>query len=128
MKFGGECTEFLPIPQKKNRKNTITSLVSKDGREIFYHEEKSLLLWNAFKERLGHSEFTQMYLDLNFLLSLGEGQEVLDEPFTTEEIDKIIIELPNHKSPSPDGFNGEFLKRCWPLFHKTSMSFAKVFF
>ena len=51
---------------------------------------------------------------MDSLLSRGEGLEVLDEPFTREEIDKIIAELPNHKCPGPDGFNGEFLKKCWP--------------
>jgi hypothetical protein len=36
-------------------------------------------------------------------------------PFTQEEIDQIIQLLQTDKSPGPDGFNGEFLKRCWPI-------------
>jgi hypothetical protein len=32
-----------------------------------------------------------------------------------EEIDAIVQSLPADKSPGPDGFNGDFLKRCWPI-------------
>jgi hypothetical protein len=36
--------------------------------------------------------------------------QVLVEPFTREEIDSIVKELPNDKSPGLDGFNGFFFK------------------
>lgn len=39
----------------------------------------------------------------------------LESPFSKEEIDKVVADLPNNKSPGPDGFNGEFMKKCWPL-------------
>jgi len=41
--------------------------------------------------------------------------EWLEQPFSKEEIDRIIAELPTNKFPGPNGFNGEFLKKCWPL-------------
>lgn len=56
-----------------------------------------------------------MYLDIASLLTRVDGLEHLEAPFTREEIDRIISELPNHKSPRPHGFNGEFLKKCWPI-------------
>lgn len=37
----------------------------------------------------------------------------LEATFTKEEIDGIIADLPNDKSPGPDGFNNEFIKKCW---------------
>jgi hypothetical protein len=37
----------------------------------------------------------------------------LKAPFTYEETDAIVKNIPTDKSPGPDGFNGAFLKRCW---------------
>jgi hypothetical protein len=36
----------------------------------------------------------------------------LEAPFTLDEIDAIVKNMPTDKSPGPDGFNGAFLKRC----------------
>jgi len=129
VKFGYECTEFFHANASiKNRRNTITSLVSDGGREVFNHDEKATLLWNSFKKRQGKFEFGHMYLDLQSLIVQVEGLEILDISFTREEIDKIIAYLPNHKSLGPDGFNGEFLKKCWPIilqdFYELCESFA----
>ena len=41
--------------------------------------------------------------------------EALCDPFSTEEIDAIILDLPNDKSPGPDGFNNLFFKKAWPI-------------
>jgi hypothetical protein len=39
----------------------------------------------------------------------------LADPFTAAEIDSIINNLPNGKSPGPDGFNSNFMKKCWQI-------------
>jgi hypothetical protein len=38
----------------------------------------------------------------------------MESPFLVEEIDDIFKNMPNDKSPGPDGFNGVFLNKCWP--------------
>jgi len=40
---------------------------------------------------------------------------VLSEPFSTAEIDIVVKEMPIDRAPGPDGFNGCFLKSCWPI-------------
>jgi hypothetical protein len=54
-----------------------------------------------------------MYFDLQFLLSPTKNLEGLEEPDKKEEIDLIVQQLPSDKSSGPDGFNGDFLKKCW---------------
>ena len=53
-----------------------------------------------------------MLFNLNELLVQHLDLSRLEVNFTKEEIDGIIVELPSDKSPGPDGFNNEFIKRC----------------
>ena len=39
----------------------------------------------------------------------------LTTPFTHAEIDDVVKEMPADRAPGPDGFNGAFLKVCWPI-------------
>jgi len=96
----------------RHRQNTISSLQDSNGSIQQTHEEKTALLWNSFKERLGISEISQMLFNLRDLLLHVDGLESLEAPFTKEEIDDIVAKLPNNKS---DGFTNEFIKGCWPL-------------
>lgn len=79
------------------------------------HSSKEKVLWDDFKVRLGTSEFNGFHLDPEFFIHSFEHLEFLEAPFTHEEIDTVIRCLPNDKSPGPNGFNNEFLKKCWPL-------------
>ena len=36
-------------------------------------------------------------------------------PFTHAEIDAVVKEMPPDRAPGPDGFNGAFIKACWPI-------------
>ena len=39
----------------------------------------------------------------------------LEAPFTHEEIDNIIKQMPNDKAPGPNGFNAAFHRACWDI-------------
>jgi hypothetical protein len=69
-----------------------------------------------------------MYFDLQSLLTRLDDTIGLEEPFTREEIDSIIQLLPTNNSPGPDGFNGEFLKRCWPTVAKDFYALCQGFY
>ena len=59
-----------------------------------------------------------MHFDLHNLLSQQNNPEIfqdLEKPFSDEEINQIVKELPHDKSPGPDGFNNEFFKACWEI-------------
>lgn len=97
----------------KHRNNLIAQLQKNNGQIVHSHAEKEIVLWEAFKERLGHSDFTSMTFNLSFFLESNSELNWLEEPFTTDEIDAVVRNLPNDKAPGPDGFNNEFFKRCW---------------
>jgi hypothetical protein len=46
------------------------------------------------------------------LVQRNDDMEHLSTPFTTEDIDKIVKQMPADKSTGPDGFNGLFIKSC----------------
>jgi hypothetical protein len=53
--------------------------------------------------------------DLPSLLFFHSDLHWLDEPFSKQEIDSIVAALPSDKSPGSDGFNTNFIKKCWPI-------------
>ena len=56
-----------------------------------------------------------MKFDLANIIKKRNYLDQLRVPFTKEEIDKVISQMPGDKSPGPDGFNAAFLKSCWEI-------------
>lgn len=56
-----------------------------------------------------------MLFDLPSLFGPGSDLHPLIQPFTSSEIDGIIWVLPSDKSLGPDGFNNNFIKKCWGI-------------
>ena len=56
-----------------------------------------------------------MKFDLPTLVNRSNNLDHLTEPFTPEEIDAVVKEMPPDRAPALDGFSGAFLKACWPL-------------
>jgi hypothetical protein len=79
------------------------------------HKDKEQLIWEGFKIRLGISEFNGFQVDPSDFIDPVPGLQDLEMPFPNEEIDGVIKNLPNNKSPGPNGFNNEFYKKCWPV-------------
>jgi hypothetical protein len=42
-------------------------------------------------------------------------------------MDEVIKEMPSDRAPGPDGFNGLFLKKCWPIIQTEFYHLAKEF-
>jgi hypothetical protein len=53
--------------------------------------------------------------------------EVLQAPSQKEEIDNIVQNLPLGKSTDPDGFNTNFMKKCWHVICEDFYSLCEGF-
>jgi hypothetical protein len=91
------------------------------------HDQKAALLWTSFKEVLDQSEDTTMFFQHDSLIQSVDLSK-LDHPFSPKEIESLIKELPTDKAPSPYGFNGMFIKKCWPIIKDEFMPLIKDFY
>jgi len=48
--------------------------------------------------------------------------------FSKQEIDQVVKSLPSDKAPGPDGFNSDFVKRCWPVICQDFYNICNAFF
>jgi mannosylglycoprotein endo-beta-mannosidase len=77
---------------------------------------------------LGISEFSGLNFELTSFITPAEDIDWLQREFFKEEIDKIIMDLPNNKSPRPNGFNGEFLTKCWSVITQDFYDLISAFY
>jgi hypothetical protein len=126
---GDICSRFFHAHATvKHRRNSIALLSDDNGSFFSDHDGKAGLLWNVFKCRLGSSDFSDNVFDLSSLISLQEDLHWLEEPFTKQEIDNIVAALPTDKSSWPDGFNTNFLKKCWPVISQDFYDLCEQFY
>jgi hypothetical protein len=97
---------------------------------FFDHEEKSAIIWQSFKSRVGCSDNPTMQFGLDMFISVIDSMNFssLETPFTHEEIDEVIKLMPSDKAPDHDGFNEAFLKNCWNLVKEQFYRLCDYFF
>jgi hypothetical protein len=130
IKMAEDNTKFFhAMATARYRRNNIAMLKSEDGQVVTDHQEIAGMLWSSYRNRMGQTEGISMQFDLNRLFAKVSGLEELTIPFSKEEMDLVIKEMPPDKAPGPDGFNGLFLKKCWPIvkeeFYKLAADFQK---
>lgn len=79
------------------------------------HISKESILFEAFKQRMGTCTTLDMKFNLSGLLRTDVDFDSHTTPFPHAVVDAVINEMPHDRAPSPDGFNGTFLKACWPI-------------
>jgi hypothetical protein len=67
---------------------------------------------------MGTSVGIHMRFDLQRLITYVDGLDDIVAPFTIEEMDAVVKSMPLDKAPSPDGFNGFFMKKCWSIIRR----------
>jgi hypothetical protein len=59
-----------------------------------------------------------MQFDLVAIIKRVDDLDDLTSPFSNNEMDEVIKEMPGDRAHGPDGFNGLFLKSVGPLFKR----------
>ncbi|VFQ86685.1 unnamed protein product [Cuscuta campestris] len=115
--YGDQDTKYFHAWVKKRRlQNQITSITNEDGLLVEGKKEVAKVLVNYFQKQLGIPNDT---LDImKDIVNMGkclyiEQQLMLIASPTQEEIKNCLFEIPNHKSPGPDGFSSGFFKHQW---------------
>jgi len=98
------------------------------GNLVCGHDQKASILWNDFKERMGVSGNPIMLFNLEVLMHRTEDLSSLVLPVTEIEVSNIVASLPVDKAPDADGFNGLFLKKCWPIIKMDVFQLCREFF
>lgn len=128
VKLGDAGTSFFHANATiRHRKNLITQLSLPNGSTVSNHADKQLAIWEDFKVRLGISEFSGFLVDPAMFINRCDTLDLLEGPFSSNEIDGVIKNLPNNKSPGSDGFNNEFYKKCWFIIKADFYNLCKAF-
>jgi hypothetical protein len=99
----------------RHNHNFIATIQDESSNMISGHVAKAEILWEAYKNRLGTKGDSVMVFDLDTVLQSSQDLDTLEAPFTENEVNSVIANLPNGKALGPDGFNTDFLKECWPV-------------
>ena len=113
-----EKTNKIDTPQpdslkKEREENQINKVRSEKGevaadnaeiqRIIRYHYEQ------LYGNKMDNLEEVDRFLEKLNLLRLNQKEiEIMNNPIISTEIEAVIKNLPQNKSPGPDGFTGEF--------------------
>lgn len=89
--------------EKRLEPHSITNAFSTYYKDLYNLKDDSSTHQPSQKE-------IQTFLDNTNLPSITAQLLSLNEPFTISEILQVINNLPNSKSPGPDGFTGEYYK------------------
>jgi hypothetical protein len=81
-----------------------------------------------FKTGIGSTINPEMQYNLEDLVLNHEGLDQISAPFTKEEIDNVVKQMPTDKAPGPDGFNGMFFKKCWHIIKEDIYQLCNDFF
>ena len=125
--LGDENSSFFQaMANQNNCKKFIGSLTIDEDILVTNHEQNDAILWNAFKDRMGRSDFHSIHYDLTSLLH-NENLFSLIEAFSLDEVNSVLKDLPNSHARGPDGFNGLFIKKCWHIIKENFLRYLNSF-
>ncbi|RVX02249.1 hypothetical protein CK203_028313 [Vitis vinifera] len=129
LKEGDRNTGFFHRMASAHRRNNCMERAKINGEWFLEEQEIREGITNAFKELL--SEDTGWKADIGSLQLdqiNQEESEILERPFTEEEIQGALMEMNGDKVPGPDGFTLAFWQSCWEFIKEEIIEMFKEFY
>ncbi|KAL9686915.1 hypothetical protein QQ045_031309 [Rhodiola kirilowii] len=133
LKEGDSNTNFFHSrDSQRKKKNTVEKIKGKDDNWITEEAELCGEAVRHFLDVLSSSRMQdQAVLDENLecinQLITPDKAEMLDSPFTAQEVQCAVFQLGATKAPGPDGFSALFFQESWDLVKKEVIDFALRF-
>ena len=119
--FGNKPGKLLAYQIKKEQAEKTIKAIYKSENKITYHPQEINHTFFNFYNNLYQSqqapseESLEEYLSLIKLPEISSlDKQMLNSPFTEEEVLATINTMSLNKSPGPDGFSVDFYKEFWP--------------
>ena len=99
--------------KKKREKNQISKIRNEKGEVTIDNTEIQRIIRDYYEQLYGNKgdNLEEMYRfleKLNLPRLNQEEIEIMNYPITSTEIEAVIQNIPQNRSPGPDGFTGEF--------------------
>ena len=119
--------------KKKRGKNQINKIRHEKGEVTKNNAEIQMIIRDYYEQLYGNKmdnlEKMNRFVEKFNLLWLNQEEiEIMNTPFISTEIEAVIKNLPQNKSPGPDGFTGEFyqtFKELMPILLKLFQKIAE---
>ena len=98
---------------KKKKANQINKIRNEKGEVTTNNAEMQRITRDYYEQQYGNKmhnleEMDRVFKKFNLPRLNQEEIEIMNNPITSTEIEALIKNLPENKSPGPDGFTGEF--------------------
>jgi hypothetical protein len=104
---------FHLLARGRKRKNAIYRLRNDSGVICADHDEMETAIRDHFKGVFGQPGSGAHTIDFQAIGISPQDFSALDLPFSEEEVERVVREMPADRAPGPDGFTGAFYKAAW---------------
>jgi len=106
MRKGDSNTRFFHLHANMRKKKSFIVTLTREAGTTITEENKLALAHSHFSNLLGTSSFRTWAINWKELGYEQHDVEDLDAPFTAQEIEAVIKDMPSEKAPGLDGFIG----------------------